>query len=204
MKRIAIILLSLTAAFACQRFDDSAIWDELRDHENRIQQLEAECKRLNTNIQAIEIVLEALKENDYITDIVKIMEEGVEVGYSITFAKSGTVTIYHGSNGADGSTPKIGIRKAADGEYYWTADDEWLTDEAGDKIPAAHSDGGDGKYITPQFRIAQGIWYISYDNGNSWMEIGKISENLMENEDKTMTPTFVIRDILTRWLDENG
>ena len=34
--------------------------------------------------------------------------------------------------------------------------------------------------------------------------IGKISENLMENTDRNMTPTFVIRDILTRWLDENG
>ncbi len=34
--------------------------------------------------------------------------------------------------------------------------------------------------------------------------IGKISENLMEYEDKNMTPTFVIRDILAKWLDENG
>ena len=202
MKRIAIILLSLTAAFACQRFDDSAIWDELHEHEERIEKLETECKRLNTNIQAIEIVLEALKENDYITDIVKIMEEGVEVGYSITFAKSGTVTIYHGSNGADGSTPKIGIRKAADGEYYWTADDEWLKDEAGEKIPAAHSDGGDGKYITPQFRIAQGIWYISYDNGNSWMEIGKISENDEEKADPFFKSVVYNNEYLTLTLSD--
>ena len=202
MKRIAIILLSLTAAFACQRFDDSAIWDELREHEERIEKLETECKRLNTNIQAIEIVLKALKENDYITDIVKIMEEGVEVGYSITFAKSGTVTIYHGSNGADGSTPKIGIRKAADGEYYWTADDEWLTDEAGEKIPAAHSDGGDGKYITPQFRIAQGIWYISYDNGNSWMEIGKVGEDDEEEADSFFKSVVYNNEYLTLTLSD--
>ena len=33
--------------------------------------------------------------------------------------------------------------------------------------------------------------------------IAKISGNLIENEDKTMTPTFVIRDILSKWLDEN-
>ena len=51
----------------------------------------------------------------------KIVEYDVEVGYSITFAKSGTITIYHGADGADGtdgadgSAPKIGIRKAADG-----------------------------------------------------------------------------------------
>ena len=181
MKRLFIILLSVSVAFDCQRFDDSAIWDELRDHEERIEKLEAECRKLNSNIEAMQVVLEALQCNDYVTDIVKIMEEGVEVGYSITFAKSGTVTIYHGANGSDGCTPKIGIRKAADGEYYWTSDEEWLTDEEGNKIPAAHSDSGDGRYITPQFRIAEGVWYISYDNGNSWREIGKVGEDDKEN-----------------------
>lgn len=42
-----------------------------------------------------------------------------------------------------------------------------------------------------------------YLSDNTYNAIAKISENLMENEDKNMTPTFVIRDILTRWLDEN-
>ncbi|MBQ6850848.1 MAG: hypothetical protein IJN77_07415 [Oscillospiraceae bacterium] len=43
-----------------------------------------------------------------------------------------------------------------------------------------------------------------YLSDKTYNAIGKISENLMENVDKNMTPTFVIRDILTRWLDENG
>ena len=181
MKRILIFTLSFIAVLSCGRFDHEAIWDELRDHEERIEKLEAECRRLNSNIEAMQVVLEALQCNDYVTDIVKIMEEGVEVGYSITFAQSGTVTIYHGTNGSNGSTPKIGIQKASDGEYYWTADGEWLTDAEGNKIPAAHSDSGDGRYITPQFRIAEGVWYISYDNGNSWREIGKVGEGDKEN-----------------------
>ena len=42
-----------------------------------------------------------------------------------------------------------------------------------------------------------------YLSDNTYNAIAKISENLMENEDKNITPTFVIRDILTRWLDEN-
>ena len=32
--------LILAFTFACQRFDDSAIWDELREHEEEIQKLE--------------------------------------------------------------------------------------------------------------------------------------------------------------------
>ena len=177
MKRLFIIITAILSAVSCANLDE--IWEELRDHEERIEKLETECVRLSRNIEAIQIILEALKENDYITDIVKIMEDEVEVGYSITFAKSGTITIYHGADGSNGTAPKIGIRKASDGEYYWTSNDEWLTDESGEKIPAAVPNNPDGKYITPSFRIAEGIWYISYDNGNTWLELGHDGE---ENE----------------------
>ena len=173
MKKLFTILsFVLLLAISCTRFDDSAIWEELLNHKERIERLEAECNRLNTNINSLQTILEALQTNDYVTDIVKIMEDGVEVGYSITFAKGGTITIYHGTNGEDGTAPKIGIQKAADGEYYWTADGEWLTDEDGAKIPAATAQGSeDSPYITPQFRVAEGIWYISFDNGNTWRPI---------------------------------
>ena len=93
MKRLFIIITAIISAVSCANLDE--IWEELRDHEERIEKLETECVRLNRNIEAIQIILEALKENDYITDIVKIMEDEVEVGYSITFAKGGTVNIYH-------------------------------------------------------------------------------------------------------------
>ena len=103
----------LAAAISCNRFDDSAIWDELNDHKERIEKLEEACNRLNANISAMQKILEALSQNDYVTDVVKIMEDGVEVGYRLTFAKGGTVTIYHGSDGTDverGSTRKIGVQ----------------------------------------------------------------------------------------------
>ena len=174
MKRIAS-LLAFVALFllACTPFDHTAILEQLRDHEQRIQKLEALCTQLNSNVEAIQTILAALEQNDYITDITKITEAGIEIGYSITFAKGGTVNIYHGCNGTDAPSPKIGIRKASDGEYYWTAGDEWLTDESGEKIPAVVANHPDGKYITPSFRIADGEWYISYDGGNTWQELGK-------------------------------
>ena len=157
----------LLAVSGCQHED---IWNELRNHEQRIEQLEKQCRELNSNIGAIQAILTAIQQNDYVTEIMKIMENGVEVGYSITFAKGGTVNIYHGSDGADGAAPQVGSRKAQDGEYYWTADGEWLTDDEGTMIPATVSDP-DGGYVTPQCRVADGKWYVSYDNGNSWKEI---------------------------------
>lgn len=184
MKRyITIILAALALAVSCTRFDDSAIWEELLNHRERIEKLEAECNRLNSNISALQVILEAIQSKDYVTDIVKVVEDGVEIGYSLTFAKGGKVTIYHGTAGEDGSTPKIGIQKASDGQYYWTSDGEWLTDEEGEKIPAAYSDGGDGKYVTPLFRVAEGVWYVSYDSGNSWRQI-------VQSEEEEEAPLF--------------
>ena len=92
-KYIPLFLFALAVALSCTRFDDSAIWEELLNHKERIEKLETECNRLNININSLQDILEALQANDYVTDIVKIMEGGVEVGYSITFAKGGTVTI---------------------------------------------------------------------------------------------------------------
>ena len=169
MKKIITIALTFLSLVSCTKLDE--VWEELRDHEERIQKLETLCNKLNSNVEAIQTILTAMEQNDYVTDIVKVMEDGVEVGYSITFAKGGTVTIYHGTDGAEGSAPKVSIRKAQDGEYYWTTDGEWMTDENGEMIPAVVADDPDGEYVTPQFRVADGEWYVSVDNGNTWRKI---------------------------------
>ena len=98
MKKLFTTILCsmlLLAVSGCQHED---IWNELREHEQRIEQLEKQCRELNSNVEAIQAILTAIQENDYVTEIMKIMENGVEVGYSITFAKGGTVTIYHGTD----------------------------------------------------------------------------------------------------------
>ena len=169
MKNFITILFTilLVAVTGCQHED---IWDKLNDHEQRIEQLEKLCRELNSNLEAIQAVLAAVQQHDYVTEVMKVMEDGVEVGYSITFAKGGTVTIYHGADGADGSVPRIGVKKASDGAYYWTSDGDWMTDDQGNMIPASVADP-DADYIVPQFRVAEGVWYVSLDNGNTWRRI---------------------------------
>ena len=173
MRPKPFIALLILTVLSCQRIDYSEIWDKFQEHEARIEMLENRCNEMNSNITALQAVLKAMQESDYITDVTRITENGIEIGYSITFAKGGTVSIYHGT---DASSPKIGMKKASDGEYYWTADDEWITDEEGEMIAVVAQDP-DGRYTTPQFRIADGIWYISYDNGNSWREFCKASDD---------------------------
>lgn len=138
---------------------------------------------MNTNISSLQTIVTALQKNDYVTSVAPISQGGKEVGYTITFSKSGSITIYHGNDGADGAdgkdgwTPVIGVREDADGRYYWTLDGEWLLDSEGNKVPAAGVDGAPGEDgadgITPQLKIEEDYWYISYDNGASWTRLGK-------------------------------
>ena len=163
--------------------------------EDRIEQLEELCTQINTNIASLQTLVNAVQNNDYITSITPIVEGEDIVGYTITFTKSGPVTIYNGEDGADGLpgadgkdgadgyTPQMGVKQDEDGIYYWTLDGDWLLDDAGNKIPAQGADGADGEDgqpgadgqdgVTPQLKIEERYWYISYDDGLTWTQLGK-------------------------------
>ena len=173
-------------------YDDTAINDRIDNLEDRVTTLEEACKKMNTNISSLQTIVEALQQNDYITGVTPITEGEDVVGYTISFAKGGDITIYNGedgtdgtngtngTNGADGYTPEIGVAKDTDGIYYWTLDGEWLTDAEGNKIQAEGTNGANGENgadgadgATPELKIEEGYWYISYDNGTTWEELGK-------------------------------
>lgn len=75
MKKVFIIITAIISIISCANLDE--VWNELRDHEERIQKLEALCNKLNSNIEAMQAVLTALEQNDYVTDIVKVVENGI-------------------------------------------------------------------------------------------------------------------------------
>ena len=175
INRYILLILAALAFWSCAGYDDPSIWDELKEHEDRISALEEQCRDINKNVSSISAILGALQDNDYVTGTTALTEGGAVIGYIIHFSKSGSVTIYHGKDGEDGESPDVGIKKAADDRYYWTYDDEWMTDEDGEMIPATVTDP-DGGYIVPQFMVADGIWYISYDKGNTWREIGNSAD----------------------------
>ena len=230
MKRLLLsVALATSLAFSSCQFDDSGIWDKfskieesIRDHEQRISALEELCKQMNTNIEALQTIVAALEKRDYVTNVSEVRSNGEVIGYTISFAYSDTITIYHGkdgkngadgkdgANGKDGYTPQIGVMKDTDGIYYWTLDGEWLLDAKGNKIKAVGTDGKDGANgtdgkdgqdgtngsngsngsdgkdgvngtngtngkdgVTPQLKIENDYWYVSYDNGATWVQLGK-------------------------------
>ena len=152
---------------SCQEdYDDTALWDAVNNHEERLAALEQWQEETNHNIAAIQ---QLLNTTDCITAITPLMEGGEEVGYTITFLHSDPITIYHGKKGdkgeqgeqgdkgdtgeqgekgdtgADGHTPQIGLTQEADGNWYWTLDGQLMLDPQGNPIRANGEDGKDGQ-----------------------------------------------------------
>lgn len=143
IQKVMLMLCALFVVSACS-YDDEEIWNKVNEHEERISALEDWQKQVNSNITALQ---ELLNTQDYITKVSPLMENGVEIGYSIHFAKSDSIALYHGTKGADGAdgyVPAISVKRDTDGIYYWTLDGDWLTDSEGHKIKAEGTDGKDG------------------------------------------------------------
>ena len=136
--------------------------------------MEELCQQMNTNVSSLQTLVNALQENDYVTNVAPVMRGDEVVGYSISFHKADPITIYNGEKGNDGTTPIMGVRQDTDGVYYWTVDGEWLTDEAGNKIKTSGTDGQPGAQgVTPKLKIENGYWYVSYNNEETWEQLGQ-------------------------------
>ena len=139
--------MMLLPAACADDYDDSALWDKVNDHEERLAALEKWQEQTNQSIAAMQ---ELLNTTDMITGVSAVSEGGQTVGYTITFLHSDPITIYNGAkgedgaDGADGQTPQIGLAQAEDGNWYWTLNGELLTDAQGNPIRANGLDGADG------------------------------------------------------------
>lgn len=195
MKRFFTMLaLTCVALFSScsDEYDDLALRQDIADLGGRITALEELCNTMNNNISALQSIVTALQQRDYIKSIEPIVQNGKEIGYRITFMDADPITIYHGqdgndgNNGVDGKAPVVGVKQDTDGTYYWTIDGEWMTDAAGNKLAATGMTGADGEDgqdgqdgndgqdgVTPQFKIEDGLWYVSYDDGQTWVELGQ-------------------------------
>ena len=132
MKRVLGFVAAIVAVVvvSCNSYDDTPLWDAIKDHEARISALEELCREINTNIESLQSIVKALLDNDYITSVVPVTEDGKVVGYTISFVNSAPITIYHGEDGRDGedgsdgadgaagedgSAPQIGVKEDVDG-----------------------------------------------------------------------------------------
>ena len=160
---------------------------------SNISSLQAILKALDNNdyITGVTPIMEGDKEIGYTISFKKENPITIYHGQNGQNGQDGKP----GEDGQDGYTPQIGVKQDTDGIYYWTLDGEWMTDESGNKIKAQGIDGQNGQDgmpgengqdgkpgqdgqngqdgITPQFKIENEYWWVSYDDGATWKKLGQ-------------------------------
>ena len=72
MKKLLSLVFCGLLLFGCSdKYDDSALRNDLNDLENRVEKLEELCKQMNTNISSLQTIITALQNNDYITSVLR-------------------------------------------------------------------------------------------------------------------------------------
>lgn len=153
--------VSLITFIAC--YDDTLLWNELEEHDKKLKELYEKVNILNSNVRSLQTTVEALNERDYVTNITKTDDY-----VTMVFSNHGTVRLE-----LTPDTPNIAIKQDVNGKYYWTLDGEWILDKKGNKMPSIGETGKDGENgVTPQFRIQEDKWEVSYDGGDLWTTLG--------------------------------
>ena len=168
-------LISVLALFftGCQEYDDTEIKGRVDNLESQVTELRLLVEKINSNLTSLVTAVDALNNQDQIVSVEKLPAGN---GYTITFKKSGTITIYNGEkgldgkngtdglDGKDGKSPVISISQDSDGKYYWTLDGEWLLVN-GQKVPAT------AEVAVPKIKVEDGKFLFS-TNGTDWVVIG--------------------------------
>ena len=173
-----LIGICLLGGSSCsEKYDDTWIKEAIEDLQDRVTALEEWCRTANSNISSLQSLATALEKCDYITGVTPVTENGVEIGYTITFKNAPAIIIYHGQDGEKGdsaSVPMIGVSKGDDGKYYWTqtvgdVEPEFILDEAGNKIAASG--------MAPRLSVdSDGYWLIDVD-GSGFVRLKDVEGN---------------------------
>ena len=167
MQTLAAVAMMMLPAACADDYDDSALWDKVNDHEERIAALEKWQEQTNQSIAAMQ---ELLNTTDMITGVTAVTEDGETVGYTITFLHSDPITIYNGAKGADGKDGADG----EDGEDGATGP-EGPQDDDGTSAPTPQIQLGSsitsGTIETDNGKKDNNAWYLSVDDGKTWYRV---------------------------------
>lgn len=164
MKKVFLTLLAAASLCAC----NGDLKDRVDTLETKVANLES---KVNENVSSIAKLADAAANA---VTIVSVTPNEDKTSYTVKFSDGQTAVL---TNGKDAEAPVIGM-KEFEGELYWTVNGEFMTNN-GAKVPVS------GK--TPQFKIQDGKWYVSYD-GKAWDAVpvsGTVEPKLEISETET-------------------
>jgi len=184
MKKILMILSLAIAAAGCQFRDD------LTEIHASLIDLQKEVERMDSTIVSLQKIVEAAEGCYSISSVTAVTEDNLTIGHTVTFSNGESITIIEGKDGNDAEVPDLSIGQSDDGRWYWKLDGQWILDKDGNMFLVTGTDAIDG--ITPQTKIEEGYWYMSFDDGKTWIQAGKADG---EKGDSGIRGDYIIADI---------
>lgn len=172
--RIVAFIFGAAISFSALSCSDlKSLESDVADLKDQLAELRGQCASMNESIDALSVVVDALSKSDYVTSVQNISNSEGQ-GFVITFVNSPTVAVWIPSQNAstpgDSATnaPVISIKIGEDGVYYWASDGDYVLDQNGQRVPVS-ADG-----VTPELKIEDGKWYVSYDGGATWTYLADV------------------------------
>lgn len=135
---------------ACDTTDLERDINSLKD---RVEDYEAQVQKLNDDMNIIRVLLDGNKT------ITSYSFDGTN--YTLTLSNGETLTLTQGVVGAN--YPSITIDEESG---------NWIIAGKDSGVKAEAEDGKDAPY-TPQFKIENENWWVSYDGGVTWTDLGE-------------------------------
>lgn len=147
----SLLLVLLMCGFAaCDTTDLERDINSLKD---RVEDYEAQVQKLNDDMNIIRVLLDGNKT------ITSYSFDGTN--YTLTLSNGETLTLTQGVVGAN--YPSITIDEESG---------NWIIAGKDSGVKAEAEDGKDAPY-TPQFKIENENWWVSYDGGVTWTDLGE-------------------------------
>lgn len=165
MRRFRFIaILAIASLFAVSCFTE--VENELSALERRVENLNKKMAAYNENIEALQALANKYKSYIYIISYRPVYSGKDVTGYKINLSDGTSITL---NNGVSKDDPIIGLTLGEDGMYYWivtvNGKTDFLYDSTGQKVAAT--------VASPIMKIVDGVWKVSFDNGNIWQTFDK-------------------------------
>lgn len=166
MKLYKSLLLGLLMCgfAACDTTDLERDINSLKD---RVEDYEAQVQKLNDDMNIIRVLLDGNKT------ITSYSFDGTN--YTLTLSNGETLTLTQGVVGAN--YPSITIDEESG---------NWIIAGKDSGVKAEAEDGKDAPY-TPQFKIENENWWVSYDGKNTWENLGVVATGTPSDKKSLIT-----------------
>lgn len=166
MKLYKSLLLGLLMCgfAACDTTDLERDINSLKD---RVEDYEAQVQKLNDDMNIIRVLLDGNKT------ITSYSFDGTN--YTLTLSNGETLTLTQGVVGAN--YPSITIDEESG---------NWIIAGKDSGVKAEAEDGKDAPY-TPQFKIENGTWWVSYDGKKTWENLGVVATGTPSDKKSPIT-----------------